>query len=336
MHPLQPHHTFSLSAKCKKLSTILTEEQLKSVDFSKEFYVLGEGSNTVFIEDFTGTVLKIANKGILITEQQDVWHVRAAAGENWHQLVIHLLEQGVFGFENLALIPGTVGAAPVQNIGAYGVEVGQFVKSVKGYDIGKAQFVELAQAECDFAYRESVFKQALKDKFIITEVLFELTKQWQPVLDYGPLQSLDINTVTAQQVFNKVIEIRQSKLPDPKELANAGSFFKNPIVGSEQVQALLKQYPDMPNYPADAKHTKLAAGWLIEQVGLKGFELGGIAVYHKQALVLVNQGAGTASELKAMVQHIQQSVWQKFNVQLEHEVRVIAANGTVQLQGVQA
>ena len=336
MHPLQPHHTFSLSAKCKKLSTILTEEQLKSVDFSKEFYVLGEGSNTVFIEDFTGTVLKIANKGILITEQQDVWHVRAAAGENWHQLVMHLLEQGVFGFENLALIPGTVGAAPVQNIGAYGVEVGQFVKSVKGYDIGKAQFVELAQAECDFAYRESVFKQALKDKFIITEVLFELTKQWQPVLDYGPLQSLDINTVTAQQVFNKVIEIRQSKLPDPKELANAGSFFKNPIVGSEQVQALLKQYPDMPNYPADAKHTKLAAGWLIEQVGLKGFELGGIAVYHKQALVLVNQGAGTASELKAMIQHIQQSVWQKFNVQLEHEVRVIAANGTVQLQGVQA
>jgi UDP-N-acetylmuramate dehydrogenase len=297
---------------------------------------MGEGSNTVFIEDFTGTVLKIANKGISITEHQDVWHVRAAAGENWHQLVIHLLEQGVFGFENLALIPGTVGAAPVQNIGAYGVEVGQFIKSVRGYDIGKAQFVEFAQAECDFAYRESVFKQALKDKFIITEVLFELPKQWQPVLNYGPLQSLDINTVTAKQAFDKVVEIRQSKLPDPKVLANAGSFFKNPIVGNGQVDTLLKQYPDMPNYPVDAKHTKLAAGWLIEQAGLKGFELGGIAVYHKQALVLVNKGAGTASELKAMIQHIQQSVWQKFNVQLEHEVRVIAANGNVQLQGVQA
>ena len=336
MPSVQTLHTFALPAHCAALITITHPDNLTQLDFSKPCYVMGEGSNTVFIEDFIGTVLKIANKGISVIEQQDVWHVRAAAGENWHQLVIHLLEQGVFGFENLALIPGTVGAAPVQNIGAYGVEVGQFIKSVKGYDTGKAQFVELAQAECDFAYRESVFKQALKDKFIITEVLFELPKQWQPVLNYGPLQSLDKNTVTAQQVFNKVIEIRQSKLPDPKVLANAGSFFKNPIVGSGQVEALLKQYPDMPNYPVDTKHTKLAAGWLIEQAGLKGFELGGIAVYHKQALVLVNQGAGTASELKAMIQHIQQSVWQKFNVPLEHEVRVIAANGNVQLQGVQA
>ena len=336
MPSVQSLHTFALPAHCAALITITHLESLFEVDFSKPCYVMGEGSNTVFIEDFTGTVLKIANKGIAVTEQQDVWHVRAAAGENWHQLVIHLLELGVFGFENLALIPGTVGAAPVQNIGAYGVEVGQFIKSVKGYDIAIAQFVELAQAECGFAYRESVFKQILKDAFIITEVLFELPKQWQPVLSYGPLQSLDKNTVTAQQVFNKVIEIRQSKLPDPKVLANAGSFFKNPIVGSEQVQPLSKQYPDIPKYPVDAKYTKLAAGWLIEQVGLKGFELGGIAVYHNQALVLVNQGAGTASELKAMIQHIQQSVWQKFNVQLEHEVRVIAANGNVQLQGVQA
>lgn len=336
MPSVQSLHTFALPAHCAALITITHSESLFEVDFSKPCYVMGEGSNTVFIEDFTGTVLKIANKGIAVTEQQDVWHVRAAAGENWHQLVIHLLELGVFGFENLALIPGTVGAAPVQNIGAYGVEVGQFIKSVKGYDIAKAQFVELAQAECGFAYRESVFKQILKDAFIITEVLFELPKQWHPVLSYGPLQSLDKNTVTAQQVFDKVIEIRQSKLPDPKVLANAGSFFKNPIVESDQVQTLSKQYPDIPKYPVDAKYTKLAAGWLIEQVGLKGFELGGIAVYHKQALVLVNQGAGTASELKAMIQHIQQSVWQKFNVQLEHEVRVIAANGNVQLQGVQA
>lgn len=336
MPSVQSLHTFALPAHCAALITITHPDNLSELDFSKPCYVMGEGSNTVFIEDFAGTVLKIANKGITVTEQQDVWHVQAAAGENWHQLVIHLLELGVFGFENLALIPGTVGAAPVQNIGAYGVEVGQFIKSVKGYDIGKSQFVELAQAECDFAYRESVFKQALKDTFIITEVLFELPKQWQPVLSYGPLQSLDKNTVTAHQVFEKVIEIRQSKLPDPKVLANAGSFFKNPIVGSGQVQPLLKKYPDMPNYPVDAQHTKLAAGWLIEQAGLKGFELGGIAVFHKQALVLVNQGTGTASELKAMIQHIQQSVWQKFNVQLEHEVRVIAANGNVQLQGVQA
>ena len=336
MPSVQSLHTFALPAHCAALITITHSESLFEIDFSKPCYVMGEGSNTVFIEDFTGTVLKIANKGIAVTEQQDVWHVRAAAGENWHQLVIHLLELGVFGFENLALIPGTVGAAPVQNIGAYGVEVGQFIKSVKGYDIAKAQFVELAQAECGFAYRESVFKQILKDAFIITEVLFELPKQWHPVLSYGPLQSLDKNTVTAQQVFDKVIEIRQSKLPDPKVLANAGSFFKNPIVESDQVQTLSKQYPDIPKYPVDAKYTKLAAGWLIEQVGLKGFELGGIAVYHKQALVLVNQGAGTASELKAMIHHIQQSVWQKFNVQLEHEVRVIAASGNVQLQGVQA
>lgn len=336
MPSVQSLHTFALPAHCAALITITHSESLFEIDFSKPCYVMGEGSNTVFIEDFNGTVLKIANKGIAVTEQQDVWHVRAAAGENWHQLVIHLLELGVFGFENLALIPGTVGAAPVQNIGAYGVEVGQFIKSVKGYDIAKAQFVELAQAECGFAYRESVFKQILKDAFIITEVLFELPKQWHPVLSYGPLQSLDKNTVTAQQVFDKVIEIRQSKLPDPKVLANAGSFFKNPIVESDQVQTLSKQYPDIPKYPVDAKYTKLAAGWLIEQVGLKGFELGGIAVYHKQALVLVNQGAGTASELKAMIQHIQRSVWQKFNVQLEHEVRVIAANGNVQLQGVQA
>ena len=336
MPSLQPLHTFALPAQCNELIKITDPKSLTCLDFSQPYYVLGEGSNTVFLENYNGTILHIANKGIELCEQTHSWQVRVSAGENWHHLVVDLIKRGVNGFENLALIPGTVGAAPVQNIGAYGVEVSKFIKSVIGYDTSRATFIELQGADCQFAYRESIFKHELKNRFIITEVIFELPKVWQPVLNYGPLQSFDERTVTAYQIFQKVIEIRQSKLPDPHVLANAGSFFKNPIVALDQARSLLIRFPDMPYYPVDASTSKLAAGWLIEQAGLKGFEINGIKVYDKQALVLVNLGHGSSKALKAMIYHIQKTVWQKFNVRLEHEVRVIAAHGNEELQGVKA
>ncbi|NOU51185.1 UDP-N-acetylmuramate dehydrogenase [Pseudoalteromonas sp. JBTF-M23] len=333
MHALQSLHTFALPSQCLQLVTVSHWQQLTEIDFSKPFCLLGEGSNTVFVEDFVGTVIKIALKGVVIKESDTAWFVTAAAGENWHQLILQLLEKGIAGLENLALIPGTVGAAPVQNIGAYGVELAKFVEYVEGFDINTQQRVKLTREQCEFGYRDSIFKHALKGGFVITQVGLKITKQWQPELSYGPLQNLKHTNLTAQQVCQAVIDIRQSKLPDPCVLANAGSFFKNPVVSHERASKLKQQFADIPTYYVNDAEQKLAAGWLIEQAGLKGHQTGGIAVYHKQALVLVNQGNGSADDLVTMIKYIQQRVWQKFAVKLEHEVRLLGHDSEVHIQG---
>ncbi|MBD1583342.1 UDP-N-acetylmuramate dehydrogenase [Pseudoalteromonas sp. S16_S37] len=333
MHALQSLHTFALPSQCSQLVTVNHWQQLTEIDFSQPFCLLGEGSNTIFVDDFVGTVIKMALKGVAIQERDSDWLVTAAAGENWHQLILQLLEKGIAGLENLALIPGTVGAAPVQNIGAYGVELAKFVEYVEGFDIDTQQIVNLTREQCEFGYRDSIFKHALKGCFVITQVGLKITKQWQPELSYGPLQHLKHTHPSAWQVCQAVIAIRQSKLPDPSVLANAGSFFKNPVVSNQHVSKLKQQFADMPTYFVNDSQQKLAAGWLIEQAGLKGHQIGGIAVYHQQALVLVNQGNGSADELVSMIKYIQQQVWEKFAVKLEHEVRLLGHDNEVHIQG---
>ncbi|TMP34848.1 UDP-N-acetylmuramate dehydrogenase [Pseudoalteromonas rubra] len=332
MHSLQSLHTFSLPASCSTLLRVTDPAQLYDHDFSTPFYILGEGSNSVFLSDYAGTVIQMVNRGVAIEEQANHYVVRAAAGESWHTLVMHLLAQGIGGLENLVLIPGTLGAAPIQNIGAYGVELADVLYQVTGFDITSRTMQTLDKAACELGYRDSVFKHALKDRFIITEVTLHLPKQWQPVLSYGPLKILCHETVTPQAVAEHVMATRRSKLPDPQVLANAGSFFKNPVVDKAQADALANRYPDMPSYPVDAQHCKLAAGWLIECAGLKGYQQGGIRVYERQALVLVNEGSSSGEDLKAVISHIQRTILIQFDIVLEHEVRLIGPQGEITIQ----
>lgn len=332
MQALQSLHTFALPHICRDVVQIEDPQQLRAVDFSQPFCVLGAGSNTVFIDDFIGIVVRINNKGIGILEHDTFWDVEVAAGENWHTLVTGLLAKGIPGLENLVLIPGTVGAAPVQNIGAYGVELAQFIEYVDGFNIDTQSFERLNRTQCQFGYRDSVFKHALKNQFVITQVGLRLNKCWQPTLNYGPLQTLDEKTVTALQVSDTVVAIRQSKLPDPEILPNAGSFFKNPVISEAHYQALLAKYVNMPAYSAGIGQRKLAAGWLIEQAGLKGYSVSGVRVYEKQALVLVNDGHSSGSALCEVIQHVQQRVARQFEIQLEHEVRLIGRAGEVSVQ----
>lgn len=322
-HSLHSLHTFALNSQCQNFVEITQLEQLKTQNFSAPFCLLGEGSNTVFLNDYMGTVIKIALKGIKITERESDTLISIAAGENWHQLVSYLLEKNIPGLENLALIPGTVGASPVQNIGAYGVEIAKFVELVEYFDITTKAVHSLNNEQCEFAYRDSIFKNALKNKAVITQVHLALPKKWQPVLSYGPLQQL--SSITPQAVFDQVIKTRNSKLPNPYTLANAGSFFKNPIITNQQLAELLKQFVDLPHYEYGQSHHKVAAGWLIDQSGLKGHREAGIEVHQQQALVLVNHGNSEGGDLIKMIKHIQQVVYTRYNIMLEHEVRLMDA-----------
>ncbi|MBB1379708.1 UDP-N-acetylmuramate dehydrogenase [Pseudoalteromonas sp. SR43-2] len=322
-HSLHSLHTFALNSQCQNFVEITQLEQLKTQNFSAPFCLLGEGSNTVFLNDYMGTVIKIALKGIKITERENDTLISIAAGENWHQLVSYLLEKNIPGLENLALIPGTVGASPVQNIGAYGVEIAKFVELVEYFDITTNTMYSLNNEQCEFAYRDSIFKHALKNKAVITQVHLALPKKWQPALSYGPLQQL--SSITPQAVFDQVIKTRNSKLPNPYTLANAGSFFKNPIITNQQLAGLLKQFADLPHYEYGQSHHKVAAGWLIDQSGLKGHREAGIEVHQQQALVLVNHGNSEGSDLIKMIKHIQQVVYTRYNIMLEHEVRLMDA-----------
>ncbi|MEI8667744.1 UDP-N-acetylmuramate dehydrogenase [Pseudoalteromonas sp. B131b] len=322
-HSLHSLHTFALNSQCQNFVEITQLEQLKTQSFSAPFCLLGEGSNTVFLNDYMGTVIKIALKGIKITDRESDTLISIAAGENWHQLVSYLLEKNIPGLENLALIPGTAGASPVQNIGAYGVEIAKFVELVEYFDITTKTMHSLNSEQCEFAYRDSIFKHALKNKAVITQVHLALPKKWQPVLSYGPLQQLKV--VTPQAVFDQVIQTRNSKLPNPYTLANAGSFFKNPIITNQQLAELLKQFADLPHYEYGQSHHKVAAGWLIDQSGLKGHREAGIEVHQQQALVLVNHGNSEGSDLIKIIKHIQQVVYTRYNIMLEHEVRLMDA-----------
>lgn len=285
-------------------------------------YVLGEGTNTLFCQSKAPTIIKPSLLGITINESDENYRVSVACAENWHNFVVYCISNGIYGLENLALIPGSVGAAPVQNIGAYGIEVGGFIERISWFDFNKQSLVEFTNADCQFGYRDSIFKKALKGMGVITHVHFLLPKAWQAVNSYQGLNELAA-PVTPQSIMAQVIELRQAKLPDPKHLPNAGSFFKNPIVTEDFFTILQQHYPAMPFYRQGNGEIKLAAGWLIEQAGLKGFRQGGVGVHEKQALVIINYSSSLGQEIVEFSVFIQQAIMNKFNIHLVPEVQFI-------------
>lgn len=351
--PLQPYNSFHIVAKALNLLRVhrlddllalLADPQLSVVDK----FVLGGGSNIVLTGDVKPLVLKIEIKGIsLVQETTKAWIVEAGAGENWHSVVAWSLQNGYPGLENLALIPGTVGGAPVQNIGAYGVELQDRFESLDAFDLQTGQSFCLNAAQCGFAYRDSVFKHGpgsgpnaagqlgLAGRAVIAKVRFNLPKHWKPVLEYADLArkaaqfASDLATPpTPQQVFDWVCEIRKAKLPDPAVIGNAGSFFKNPTVSNYQCQDIIAREPRIVHYKLANGSVKLAAGWLIEACGWKGKSVGQAGVYEKQALVLVNRGTGTplgatGGEVMTLAKAIQTSVYERFGILLEHEPVVV-------------
>jgi UDP-N-acetylmuramate dehydrogenase len=286
--------------------------------------LLGGGSNLLLTRDFPGLVLHMCSRGMeIVAEDPTHVYVRAAAGESWHGLVQWTLEQGLAGLENLSLIPGSVGAAPIQNIGAYGVEVKDRFHSLTAFDFQDGKTLTLDHAACRFGYRDSIFKQELRDRAVVLDVTLALPKQWQPDIQYADvmqeLAQRGIAAPTPAQVSAAVIAIRTRKLPDPKHIGNAGSFFKNPIVSAAQRDALLLQHAQLVSYAQPDGSFKLAAGWLIDQCGWKGKSLGAAAVYDKQALVLVNRGGASGQEVAALALAIQADVQARFGVLLEPE-----------------
>lgn len=291
-----------------------------------ELLILGEGSNLLFTNDFQGLVINPNVPGISIIheDRNHIW-LEVGSGVNWDQLVEYAVFNQWGGIENLSLIPGKVGAAAVQNIGAYGMEIQHRIESVTGFDLETRSEYSIGVNDCQYEYRDSIFKNQLKNRFIITSVIFKLDKFPEFILNYGDLKTEVEKTgqVNLRTVRQTVIRIRESKLPDPKVVGNAGSFFKNPVIETVQAEQLLASYPTMPHYSASGNKTKLAAGWLIEYCGWKGFRRGDAGVHEKQALVLVNYGSATGKEIYDLSEDIRQSVQEKFGVELEREVNVI-------------
>ncbi|QYJ75607.1 UDP-N-acetylmuramate dehydrogenase [Shewanella sp. FJAT-52076] len=325
---LKSYNTFGIDHQCAELIEITDAAELPALirsldERDQSYFILGGGSNVVLTSDIDITVLKMANKGIEVFEDDVAWYLSVAAGENWHQLVSWTFEKQMPGLENLALIPGTVGAAPIQNIGAYGVELMDVCDWVEYLSLPDCVTVRLMASECRFDYRDSIFKHDLKGKAIITRVGLKLPKMWQPKLNYGPLAEFNTDTVTPEMIFERVIAVRSEKLPDPAKLGNAGSFFKNPIVDAVTFANIVKQYPDAVAYALEDGRMKLAAGWLIDKAGLKGFRLGDAGVHDKQALVLVNFGSASGEDILNLAKHVIDEVHHRFGVQLEAEPNVV-------------
>jgi UDP-N-acetylmuramate dehydrogenase len=332
LQSLTPLHTFGLAANCFQFTTVNSLESLLALQErlqKKPFILLGEGSNTIFTRDYDGLVVKNELKGVHISEDEDNYHLHVASGENWHDLVCFCLSKEIYGFENLALIPGTVGASPIQNIGAYGVEIERFVHSVEFLDVKSGRMSHFTNKECEFAYRESRFKLESDALRIITAVNFVLPKRNKLIATYGPLAELD--NPTPQSIFEKVVETRKSKLPDPKILGNAGSFFKNPNITIVEFQSLQSAYPDMPFYRAPEGKLKIPAAWLIDKLGFKGYKQGDIACHQNQALVLVNHGHGTGEDLLILAREIRDKVLETFAIKLENEVRLMGRAAQIEL-----
>ncbi|MGE5623268.1 MAG: UDP-N-acetylmuramate dehydrogenase, partial [Bacillota bacterium] len=326
---LRPFNTFGIDAKARAYLRVTSNDQLRVVKEDAALNVLprlviGGGSNLLLTRDFPGLVLHMATAGIEIAgDDAHATYVKAAAGENWHRFVLWTLEQGLGGLENLSLIPGSVGAAPIQNIGAYGVELKECFHALTAFDFEAGEIFVLDKAACRFDYRDSVFKHALRDRAVILDVTFALPKRWQPNVQYADvaqeLAARGIEAPTPKQISDAVIAIRTRKLPDPAQIGNAGSFFKNPIVSAEQRDALLARYPKLVSYAQSDGSYKLAAGWLIDQSGWKGKHLGAAGVYEKQALVLVNRGGASGREIAELAAAIQADVQSRFGVRLEPE-----------------
>jgi UDP-N-acetylmuramate dehydrogenase len=329
---LQKNNSFAVYATTPIIYYPNSEQdlQLLAAVTSEPFYILGAGSNTLFVEGVTPVIIKPEFLGIHVNETEEYYQVNAACGENWHDLVCFCIDEGINGLENLSLIPGSVGAAPVQNIGAYGVEIANFIESVTWFDFAKNKSQQLTQAQCQFDYRDSIFKNALKNKGIITDITLRFPKNWQPKLNYQGLNTLPKNS-HARVIMDTVIAIRNAKLPDPKVIPNAGSFFKNPVVSAEQFLLLKSNHPEIAAYQQDNGTVKLAAGWLIERAGLKGYQLNGAAVHNKQALVLTNIDSACGADIKNLALHVQQTVLALFAIMLQPEVRMLGEQGEVTL-----
>ena len=330
---LKPYNTFGLNAKARYFTRLTAEEQLPEliqteVFKSNKVLWLGGGSNMLLTQDFNGLVVKLDLKGINIQPAEEGFAIITSyAGENWHDFVQYCIAQNLGGLENLSLIPGNVGTTPVQNIGAYGVEIKDHFYQLKAFDVETNRFVSFNAKACNFGYRDSVFKHEGKGRFIVTQVSFKLTTTNHKLnTSYGAItaemekQGLPL---TIEGVSKAVIAIRQSKLPHPKEIGNSGSFFKNPVVSAEKADALKQEFPELVSYEVGYGQVKLAAGWLIEQSGMKGYRNGDAGVHTRQALVLVNYGEAQGQDLVKMAELVQQKVYNKFGVNLEAEVNII-------------
>jgi UDP-N-acetylmuramate dehydrogenase len=329
---LQKNNSFAVTATTPVIYYPKNEQELQSLSGVTDeiFYILGEGSNTLFVEEHAPVIIKPEFLGITINESKDAYYVHAACSENWHDLVVFCIEQGINGLENLALIPGSVGAAPVQNIGAYGVEIADFIENVTWFDFTQNKSSKLNNRQCQFSYRNSIFKQSFKNKGVITGITLCLPKNWQAKLSYQGLNTLEKGS-DAKDIMAAVIAIRQSKLPDPRQTPNAGSFFKNPTISKEKYLSLSLLYPEIPYYPQENGDIKLAAGWLIEKTGLKGYQMKGAAVHSKQALVLTSAESAQGVDIKNLAKYVQEIVYQKFSIKLTPEVRLISAQGEIAL-----
>ncbi|GMQ28520.1 UDP-N-acetylmuramate dehydrogenase [Algoriphagus confluentis] len=329
---LKPFNTFAIDKKSRFFTQAEDLDALKgSLMWAKErqlpVLILGGGSNVLLTRDFPGLVIKIELKGIEVIQEteEEIW-VEVGAGENWHEWVLFAIKQNWAGIENLSLIPGTVGASPMQNIGAYGVEIKEVFESLKALNRDTLNMETFDGEACQFGYRESVFKHELKDRYVITSVVFRLQKVPRFNISYGAIQDTlkqnGVKDISIQAVSDAVVEIRRSKLPDPKEIGNAGSFFKNPTIAFEAFENLKAQFPSIPGYSVE-NGVKVPAGWLIEQAGWKGKKIGEVGVHAKQALVLVNFGHGDGKAIQSLAQDIQNSVNEKFGIFLSPEVNFV-------------
>ncbi|TAI46763.1 UDP-N-acetylmuramate dehydrogenase [Flagellimonas allohymeniacidonis] len=329
---LQNLNTFGIDAKARfflEVTSLLQLQKVLGLKAYPEKFILGGGSNLLLTKDIDTLVLHINLKGISVVEEAD-GHVvvKAMAGENWHNLVLWSLDRGYGGLENLSLIPGNVGTAPIQNIGAYGVELKDIFESCTAMEIATGELVEFDNEACQFGYRDSIFKNKHKGKYIITSVNFRLSSKNHGLnTGYGAIETelkqRDIVYPTIRDISDAVIAIRKSKLPDPDEIGNSGSFFKNPVVSKKVVQRIKKEYPNVPSYEVDEDYFKVPAGWLIEQCGFKGKRFGDAGVHEKQALVLVNHGNATGEEILNLALKIQKEVKQRFKIEIQPEVNII-------------
>lgn len=328
---LKAYNTFGVDVKARKFISVHSAKELREVlrqTYASEIFVLGGGSNMLLTRDLDKTVIHIGIKGIeLISENRDEVILKVGAGENWHQFVLYCIEKDYGGLENLSLIPGNVGTAPVQNIGAYGVELKDTFESCKATRIQTLESKTFTKEQCEFGYRNSVFKNKLKDEYIITSVNFRLKKKHHQLsTSYGAIQAeLDRNEIKLpgiKDISDAVISIRQQKLPDPRELGNSGSFFKNPVIEESEFKNLQKQFPEIPFYAMQANKIKIPAGWLIDQADLKGYRKGDAGVHKNQALVLVNYGNASGKEILALSKEIQEKVFEKYKIRLEPEVNI--------------
>ena len=325
---LRPYNTFDIDVPVEYFGELENAQDLPvlAAEYPYKKRVLGGGSNVLLTAPVAGLVLRNRLKGITIFKEDDryIW-LEAQAGESWHGLVMHTVENGLGGLENLALIPGSVGASPIQNIGAYGAEVRETIVEVRAWNWEDRAFITLSNGDCRFGYRDSIFKHSLKDKLVVTSVIFRLDKTPALRTSYGAIND-ELQRMGAEPsvatVAAAVIRIRQSKLPDPAVIGNAGSFFKNPTIPIAQYQALQVRFPSMPSYPVNSAEVKIPAGWLIESCGLKGYRKGDAGVHAKQALVLVNYGRATGNELWQLSSDVLTAVKEKFGIELEREVQV--------------